>query len=331
MVKYIYDISRLQYGDIILVRFPGNDLSERVMESTNSEYSHAMLYVGDSSYIEAADRVVARNPARLILDNQSDSCVLRVKEEFLKPYTIDAAIYYARKVVGNPYAYRDALRLEAGRTDEFTIEKQLCTRLVAKAFAKSGLYLVDNIEMCTPQQLQDSEYVEIHREYLRETTDFDLKFAASYDVTDDMVNSIFKLFDSLRPFSGGNLRTMKQLIDYVTSHDEDDETIAKLLQASGYLDVLKIEEERNKYNYDKDEFIRYYGDNSYEAAISGLETNRKGKYRYEAECNELIRQFVAGGMKSHTMLLLIALNKQIIEQHEFREKVCFEVMEDPRT
>lgn len=331
MVKYIYDISRLQYGDIILVRFPGNELSERVMESTQSEYSHAMLYVGDSSYIEAAERVVARNPVRLLLDSPADSCVLRVKKEYLKPNTIDAAIYYARDVVGNPYAYRDALRLEAGRVDEFTMEKQICTRLVTKAYSKSGLYLVDNIEMCTPQQLQDSTMVEIHRDFLREASDFDLKFAASYDVTDDMVNAIFKLFDSLQSFNGGNIRTMRQLVDYVTSHQEDDAAIARLLKGSGYLDVLKIEEEKNKYNYDKNEFISYYGDYSYEAAVSGLVTNGKGKYRYDADCNELIRIFIASGMKSQTMILLIALNKQIIEQHELREKVCYEVMWDPRS
>lgn len=120
MVKYIYDISRLQYGDIILVRFPGNEISDRVREATNSEYSHATLYVGDSSYIEASNRVVARNVARLLVDDPADTCVLRVKEEYLKPYTIDAAIYYARDVVGNPYAYMDALRLEDGRTEHHT-------------------------------------------------------------------------------------------------------------------------------------------------------------------------------------------------------------------
>ena len=330
-MKYIYDISRLQYGDIILVRFPGNDISDRVRKATNSEYSHATLYVGDSSYIEASNRVVARNVARLLVDDPTDTCVLRVKGAFLKPYTIDAAIYYARDVVGNPYAYMDALRLEEGRTEHHTEETQLCTRLVAKAFAKSGLYLVDNVEMCTPQQIQESEYVEVHRDFLRPATDFDLKFAASYDVIDDMVNAIFKLFDSLKPYAGGRIRTMRELIDYVTTHQKDDETIAKILQESGYLDVLKIEEEKNVYNYDKDTFINYFGDDAYEAACIALETNRRGKYRYEQDCNELIRLFVASGMASHTMIKLIALNKQIIEQYEFRERICFEVMEDPRT
>ena len=330
-MKYIYDMSKLQYGDIILVRFPGDSLSDRVRESTSSEYSHAMLYVDDSSYIEASERVVARNLARLLFDDTRDTCVLRVKEEFLRPYTIDAAIYYARDVVGNPYAAMDALRLEDGRTDIHTSETQICTRLVAKAYAKSGLYLVDNIEMCTPQQIQESRFVEVRRDFLREASDFDKKFAASYDVTDDMVNAIFRLFDMLKPFANGSLRTMRELINHVSCHHEDDEPIAKLMKESGYLDILKIEEEKNKYNYDKEEFIKYYGDDANVAACSALKTNRRGKYRYEQDSNELIRLFVANGMSSHSILLLISLTKQIIEQYDLRIRVCYEVMEYHRT
>ena len=185
--------------------------------------------------------------------------------------------------------------------------------------------------MCTPQQIQDSCFVEVKRDYLREASDFDKKFAASYDVTNDMVNATFRLFDMLKPFANGSLRTMRQLIDHVSCHHEDDEPIAKLMKDSGYLDILKIEEEKNKYNYDKEEFIRFYGDDAYVAACSALETNRRGKYRYKQDCNELIRLFIANGMTSHFLLSLIALNKQIIEQYELRERVCYEVMEVHRS
>ena len=103
------------------------------------------------------------------------------------------------------------------------------------------------------------------------------------------------------------------------------------MKDSGYLDILKIEEEKNKYNYDKEEFIRFYGDDAYVAACSALETNRRGKYRYKQDCNELIRLFIANGMTSHFLLSLITLNKQIIEQYELRERVCYEVMEVHRS
>lgn len=331
MVKYIYDMSKLLPGDIIMIRRPGEYLSDRIRTATDSEFSHAMLYVGDSSYIEASNKVVARNPARLLFDNPANTCVLRVKDEFLKQYTIIAAIYYARDVVGNPYSITDALRLERGCLDRFSEEMQICTRLVTKAYAVSGLKLVDNIEMCTPKQLQNSECVEVHRDFLRIANDLDLKFAASYDVTDDMVNAIFKLFDSLKPFGGGKIRKMSQLIQHVANHLEDDEAIAQLLVKSGYLKVLDTEEEKNTYNYDKEAFIQLYGDNAYEAAIDAMEVNLRGVARYDGDRMELIRLFVQGGMKSHTILELIALHQRIVEQCKRRIAVCREVMWDEQT
>src|SRR5574344_1923055 len=168
MTKYIYDMTLLRPGDIIMVRYPNNEVSQRVMESTHSEFSHAMIYVDGSSYIEADCRVQARNLARCLFDDTADTCVLRIKEQYLNPNTIDAAVYYARFVVGNPYSIMDALRLEDGRTEAFSFDTQICTRLVAKAYAFSGLKIVDNIEMCTPQELVESRCVEVHRDLLRE-------------------------------------------------------------------------------------------------------------------------------------------------------------------
>ena len=46
------DLSKLQKGDIILQRFP-NEASRGIREKTGSEYSHAMLYMGNSSILHA--------------------------------------------------------------------------------------------------------------------------------------------------------------------------------------------------------------------------------------------------------------------------------------
>lgn len=156
MVKYIYDMTKLLPGDIILTRDPNNQLSRRVMESTNSDYSHAMIYVCGSSCIGAEKRVQARNLARFLFDEPKNTCLLRVKKDYQTPVTIDAVIYYARRVIGNPYSLADALRLELGRTERYTFDTQICTRLVAKAFEFSGLKIVENAEMCTPQEILES-------------------------------------------------------------------------------------------------------------------------------------------------------------------------------
>jgi len=330
-MKYIYDITKLQLGDIILTCNPTDEISNRVMKSTNSEFSHAMIYVGRSSCIGAENKVQARNLARILFDDVKNTCVLRIKDTFQTPDTITMAVSYARYVVGNPYSLYDALRLEKGITDFYTENTQICTRLVAKAFALSGLKIVDNVEMCTPQQLLESKYVNIYREFLRCANDFDLKFAESYDVTEDMVKATEKLFDSIKNIGNGKISSLSELTNYVINHKEVDKTVSELLEQSGYLDVINIEEERNKYNYDKNLFLDFYGENAYEAAIASLNDNLEGKSGYELEYNYLIYNFLNSGRDLHYLILMIDLYKRIIEQHERRIRVCHEVMIDPRS
>lgn len=58
-MEYIYELNLLLLGDVILKRELGCEISDRVMTSTNSEFSHAMLYLGNSSYIDVGRRVQA--------------------------------------------------------------------------------------------------------------------------------------------------------------------------------------------------------------------------------------------------------------------------------
>lgn len=332
MIKYIYDMPKLMPGDIILTRDPNSELSRRVMRSTNSDFSHAMIYVCGSSCIGAEKRVQARNLARFLFDNPKDTCVLRLKTEYQTPILIDAAIYYARVVVGNPYSLADALRMESGRNNKSTFDTQICTRLVAKAYEFSGLRIVDNVEMCTPQEILESKCFDKHWNFLRVAKDFDIRFAESYDVTEDMRKSTEVFFDSLKTINGGKIRSMQALTDFVIEHPEVDATVCDLLQQSGYLNVLKIEEEKNTYNYDKDVFIDFYGEeNAYGNAISALEENLDGIYRYEQEYMDLTKKYFASGSKLRYLILMIELYMQIIEQYQRRLRVCYEVMYDPRS
>lgn len=332
MVKYIYDMSKLLPGDVILTRDPDSELSRRVMKATNSDYSHAMIYVCGSSCIGAEKRVQARNLARLLFDDPRNTCVLRVKKGIQTPNTMNAAIYYARVVVGNPYSLVDALRLELGRTDNSTFDTQICTRLVAKAFEFSGLRIVDNVEMCTPQEILESKCFDKHCDFLRVASDFDIRFADSYDVTEDMRKSTEKLFDSLKTINEGKIHSMQALTDFVIEHPEVDAAVCERLQQSGYLNVLEIEEEKNTYNYDKDFFIDFYGeDSACEAAIGALEENINGLYRFEQECKELTKKYFASGRKLRYLIMMIKLYKRIVEQHLRRIRVCYKVMYDPRS
>ncbi len=325
-MKYVYDVLKLRVGDIILVRFPDDELSKRIMDATGSEYSHAMLYIG-GTYIEAGNRVSARNISRLLFDDPADTCVLRIKDELLTEEIINNAVDYARMVVGNPYALIDAVRLESGYTDRSTANTQTCTRLVAKAFAQSGMKLVDNVEMCTPQQLLESGCIDVHRDFCREATDIDIRLVNSYDVTNDMVKTTEKLFDSLKSFDGGRIRSMDALIQYVLDNPRDDSVIAGILEQSGYLDVYKIEEEKNHYNYDENEFISFWGDYAPLVAQSSLKDSFSEGFRYSGQYDALRTAFVENGSRSRCLTLFLGLYENLMKQCALRACVCEDVLD----
>lgn len=56
---YIFDQDRLEQFDILLVRFPNNETSMKIRQACNSNYSHAVVYLGNSSFIEGVDPTVS--------------------------------------------------------------------------------------------------------------------------------------------------------------------------------------------------------------------------------------------------------------------------------
>lgn len=101
---YILEIEKLQPGDIIFYRNPDDRLSQEIMKATKSDYSHVMLYVGNTTYIHATSgRVVSSNLQRFLFPRIDDVLVKRLSDEHTHPVIIDAACYYSRLVVGTEY------------------------------------------------------------------------------------------------------------------------------------------------------------------------------------------------------------------------------------
>lgn len=49
---YILDIDRLEQFDIVLVRFPDDETSAAIRQTCNSNYSHAIVHLGNGSFFE---------------------------------------------------------------------------------------------------------------------------------------------------------------------------------------------------------------------------------------------------------------------------------------
>jgi hypothetical protein len=79
---YIFNRDTLKPFDIILFRFPGDRLSEAIRRICKSEYSHAVVYIGDDSFIEGIVPVVSLfSTYRYFFNDLNNLKVLRLKPE----------------------------------------------------------------------------------------------------------------------------------------------------------------------------------------------------------------------------------------------------------
>lgn len=80
---YLLDRNNLEAFDILLVRFPDDDTSLKIRQTCNSEFSHAIIYLGNGSFIEGIEPIVSLfSYHRYCFPNLDDVKVLRLKNEY---------------------------------------------------------------------------------------------------------------------------------------------------------------------------------------------------------------------------------------------------------
>lgn len=277
---YIAPISELLSGDILLMRFHDEN-SLTVMEKTNSTFSHATIYLGDTSYAEATrDRgVIANNLQRQLFPNEDDFVVLRLKSEYYTPTLIDKTIYRVRELIGTAYGVLEAVRIAEieHRPDNgkpISPNRQTCTRLVAQAFHDSGLDIVYNYAYCSPEEiLRSNKFVQLPLKLIP-ATEKDIAFANSENPILDFVDAQYLFLLNARKVTKEDLQTPQQITDFVYSHPEFDKAVSEVLKDSNYLEIYKLEEKLNPWHYDTDEFKKKYEGEEVDAAYELQRTSK---------------------------------------------------------
>lgn len=104
MKKYIFDLSKIQQGDILLINVDPR-LSAIMKKHTGSEYHHAMLYTGNSSHIHSnkGPGVQAENTIRRLFDSPEAAIALRLKNTEHKDL-VNNIVDRARTKIGTEYS-----------------------------------------------------------------------------------------------------------------------------------------------------------------------------------------------------------------------------------
>jgi hypothetical protein len=109
----ILNIDRMEPLDIILVRFPGDENSEKIRKVCASNFSHAMIHIRDGSCIEGIDPVVTLfSYHRYYFENLENVRVLRLKDEYKSKFDYKKAEEFIRKLAFCNYSRRLLLYME---------------------------------------------------------------------------------------------------------------------------------------------------------------------------------------------------------------------------
>jgi len=247
---YLLDRTKLKAGDIILTRSNEKN-STLICKVTKSNFSHAILYVGDSSYIHSDPHGVhASNVQRLLIDELRYAKVVRIKA----PTAIEKAINYTRLQIGTSYSKVSAVNAYTKNFSQLDTNRQFCSRLVAKAFESAGVTLVSNSDACLPQEIADSELVYEVQDCLYKARNEEIEFSKSHDPIKKQSEITNSILISVRKLMGNKIQSLSDITAALIVDPTYDSEITEVYKTSGYLTMWQYEIEHNPWRYDANLF-----------------------------------------------------------------------------
>jgi len=254
-MKFILDLDNLRPGDIILEHcYHPNSI--QISEVLKSHYSHAMIFTGHKLLEATPDRgVFSRVPNRFAFINKDDVKVMRLKEP-LSDEIIDAIDSYASITVGSGYNKTQAIKsvLPVKPSPEI-FKGQFCSRLVAQSYSHAGVNLVDNINYCTPGDLERSPFLYSVENAVKLATPNEIKHALEPSIHDEHALQTKQwVTDAKRILAehGKNPESISDIFQCV--FDLKNRRVEKLLsdsiKRSGYYDFYLRDQDINPYRYD---------------------------------------------------------------------------------
>ncbi|WP_305840064.1 YiiX/YebB-like N1pC/P60 family cysteine hydrolase [Photobacterium leiognathi] len=242
----LLDMRLLKPGDIILT---GSDtkLSRVIKKFTKGSFSHAILYVGDGSYIHS-DRngVHSNNIQRLLFEDESNVMVLRSANE----QVISMACDFARSQVGKEYSVKGAINAKVKAPLSLDNNRQFCSKLVAKAYEFAGLKLVKNADTCMPKEIEESKYLKIVNNITLKANKDEIEFADSDSPLDRQTEATNKILFAARALFKNDIQTLSELPHFLFQKPQFDSQLSKVILETDYLTLWDNDRVKNPWRYD---------------------------------------------------------------------------------
>lgn len=257
-MPFIIEKSKLQLGDVILTMGEGKS-SKFIAKVTGGDFSHAMIYVGNSLVHAIPEGgVYSKNPQRLLFKNTNQVKVLRYKGE-LSNEAINNIALFAGTFIGTVYSMKEAAYSQKHRETikQSSSTGQYCSKLVAKCYESEGISLVHNSDYCTPEDINQSSFLEPVEGCLRIASSEEVEYANSYDPNILNQDILYEWLYKAKQVGKGenvNIQTINDVEVFVYSNPDYDEVICSFVEDTEYLNNYAADRDINLYRYDAELF-----------------------------------------------------------------------------
>lgn len=264
-MNYILKYENLQVGDIVL-QSGYKPHSIAIKKYTKSNFSHAMICVDRMSIIHAEkEGIFSLNPQRLLVKNITDLKVLRFNHK-LSNDELRNIEFFLRDKVGSIYSVKEALSIvNKNRIDKNNNKYQFCSRLVAQAYQYINYLIVDDVNFCSPADIEKSSLFYAVKDIVRKAEKHDIDFAL---ITRNMIKenqkSMYTWLNKARDVAyekyGFTISKVNDVDIFLSQYPNEDNPICKFILESGYLKNYLIEIENNPHMHDENIFIEKFKD-----------------------------------------------------------------------
>ena len=249
---YILEQSMLMKADIILTSNK-NSISKGIRYGTSSDFSHAILYVGGSSYIHSdSNGVHSGNTQRLLFNKKSEVVVLR--DITLTEKEKNLICDYARNNIGKEYSKKEAIKTILPKLN-INLDRQFCSRLVAQSYSKGYNNIVKDINYCSPQEIYESKQLNKIYNIVRKASKIEIEFAETDSPIKKQENITNNLLAEIRKITSQDIQTIDEISALLINNQSYDLSITDIIQKSGYLSMYKEEMKKNPWRYSKNKFL----------------------------------------------------------------------------
>lgn len=316
------NIDLLDPADILLTTSSDKKTSGVIRLATHSDISHALIYVERHSVIDSTgDLVQARNTQRMFYDDNLPIYAVKPKVK-LSPEQVEIIIRFCRASIGTMYSMTEAVQAQFKLSDSPNSD-MFCSRLVALAYDKAGIKIVENPSYCTPEELKKSEFfnvIDASESVSQKEID---AITSIRDLSDEMRMSQIFLMNGLKKILP-NLTNMSE-IEYILAHNLHlDTRVLKVYRDSKYLDLCDEEYRTHIYRYNEEILVKKVGLNVelYNYAIETLNTDGS---RHKQRCEQIKNYTKNYNLK--TFKELEKLYKKIYDRHLIRLNVAKKILQ----